>query len=109
MPEGTQILRQEHEAILKMVGAAEEAAGHVSSSAAWRPSLGNDFLPIVLSASEFSRVSIPQAAASSSLDYRIGEGFNVGFRFQYGGYINRVHPEQTGFLRTYTVFAGKTR
>jgi len=26
MPEGTQVLRQEHEAILKMIGAAEEAA-----------------------------------------------------------------------------------
>ncbi len=32
MPEGTQVLRQEHEAILKMIGAAEEAAGRLERS-----------------------------------------------------------------------------
>ncbi len=82
-------------------------AGHVAARSDFRPRAPNDFFPIVFWASEFSRVSVPQAAASSSLDYRFGEGVNAGFRFQYGSYIDRIHPELTGRLRTYSAFVGK--
>lgn len=81
--------------------------GHVASRSDFRPSLANDFFSVVAWASEFSRVSIPEASVSSSFDYRFGEGVDAGFRFQYGSYIDRVHPEQTGYLRTYTAFIGK--
>jgi hypothetical protein len=83
--------------------------GHVASTSDLRPSsAANDFFPIVLWASEFSRVSVPQASLSSSLDYRFAAGTNAGFRFQYGSYIDQVHSEQTGFLRTYSLFVGKS-
>lgn len=93
--------------IFKKKLAWEVDGGHVASRSDFRPSLANDFFPVVAWASEFSRVVIPQASVSSSFDYRIREGVNGGIRFQYGSYIDHVHPELTGHLRTYTAFLGK--
>lgn len=93
--------------VLKKRLAWQVNLGHVASHSDFRPSLPNESFPIVLWASEFSRVSVPQANVSSALDYRFKEGVNAGLRFQYGSYIDRVHPDQTGRLRTYTAFIGK--
>jgi len=93
--------------VFKKALAWEVDGGHVAARSDFRPSLANDSFPIVFWASQFSRVSVPQASLSSALDYRFREGVNAGFRFQYGSYVDRVHPEQTGFLRTYVAFIGK--
>lgn len=58
--------------------------------------------------SAFSRVAVPQALASSALDYRWRGGFDSGLRYQYGNYKDQVHPELDGHLNTYAVFFGKT-
>jgi hypothetical protein len=94
--------------VFKKKLAWEVDGGHVASRSDFRPSLANDFFSVVAWASEFSRVAIPQASVSSSFDYRFGEGVNAGFRFQYGSYIDNVHPELSGRLHTYTAFLGKT-
>lgn len=57
---------------------------------------------------EFSRVAVPQVLASSALDYHWQNGFDSGFRYQYGSYRDEVHPELNGHLNTYGVFLGKT-
>jgi hypothetical protein len=56
---------------------------------------------------DLSMVKVPQTLVSSGLDYRWKNGFSAGFRFQYGRYLDLVHPDQTGLLRGYTLFAGR--
>jgi hypothetical protein len=92
---------------------------HTASSSSLRPNLSNapicDAGPVPLPcadsvafASQFSTVNVPQALASSTLDYRWKGGFDSGLRFQYGSYKDEVHPELNGHLNTYAVFFGKT-
>lgn len=92
---------------------------HVASSSSLRPNLSNapicDAGPVplrcadsVIFASQFSTVSVPQALASSTLDYRWPGGYDSGLRFQYGNYKDQVHPELNGHLNTYALFFGKT-
>jgi hypothetical protein len=92
---------------------------HVASSSSLRPNLSNapicDAGPVplpcadsVIFASQFSTVSVPQALASSTLDYRWRGGYDSGLRFQYGSYKDQVHPELNGHLNTYGLFFGKT-
>lgn len=92
---------------------------HVASSSSLRPNLSNapicDAGPVplpcgdsVIFASQFSTVSVPQALADSTLDYKWKAGFDSGLRFQYGNYRDEVHPEVNGHLNSYAVFFGKT-
>jgi hypothetical protein len=92
---------------------------NVKSSSSLRPNLGNapicDAGPVplpcadsVIFASQFSMVSVPQALASSILDYRWKSGYDSGLRFQYGSYKDQVHPDLTGHLNSYSLFFGRT-
>lgn len=71
-----------------------------------------------------SQANVPQTIIASTADYRLGKGFNGGFRFNYGSYANNVSSVYTspqynyqplnfnrndlsGKLRTYTVFLGR--
>lgn len=91
---------------------------HVSSSSSLRPDLTNapdctagptQSCAVSLAfASQFSTVSVPQALASSTVDYRWRSGFDSGLRFQYGSYKDDIHPELTGHFGTYGVFMGRT-
>jgi hypothetical protein len=82
-------------------------ASHVASRSEFRPQAANDFFSTVFWASEFSRVAVPQATVGSMLDYRFAQNFTASLRFQYGSYIDRFHPEFTGYLRTYTLIVAK--
>ena len=91
---------------------------HVSSSSSLRPDLTNapdctagptQSCAVSLAfASQFSTVSVPQALASSTVDYRWRAGFDSGLRFQYGSYKDEIHPELTGHFGSYGVFLGRT-
>ncbi len=82
--------------------------GHVASHSEFRPTLENDAFPVVAWAADFSRVDVPQFSARASLDYRFQRNINGGLRYSYGRYTDRVHPELTGSLRTFSVFFGRT-
>ncbi len=82
-------------------------AGRVAAHSEFRPTMENDAFNVVSWAADFSRVNVPQFAATASMDYRFQQGLSGGFRFQYGRYEDKVHPELDGRLRTYSVFLGK--
>jgi len=54
-----------------------------------------------------SMVDVPQSIVGSTLDYHSQKGFDGGLRFNYGSYADRVHPDLSGQLRSYTVFMGR--
>jgi len=109
-------------------------AGHVSSNSGFRPNVNDPSIPSVCGTtgdiscavsvpfgSAFSRVAVPEIRLSSVLDYRFKGGFDSGLRFQFGSYtqyqyglvnpdltLNPQFLKQTGILRTYSIFAGRT-
>jgi hypothetical protein len=81
--------------------------GHITAHSEFRPTLDNEAFPVVAWAADFSRVDVPQFGATATLDYRFQRGFSGGFRYRYGRYEDRVHPELDGRLQTYSLFVGK--
>jgi hypothetical protein len=43
----------------------------------------------------------------STFNYHFHKGFDGGLRFNYGSYADRMHPDLSGQLRSYTVFLGR--
>jgi hypothetical protein len=88
---------------------------YANSRSGFRPNADPNAFPLiepeavaaVTLGSDISQVKVPQTLLSSGLDYRWKNGFNLGFRFQYGRYLDLTHPDQTGLLRGYTLFAGR--
>ncbi len=61
-----------------------------------------------LASGPVSLVNVPQSILGSTLNYHFDKGFDGGLRFNYGSYADRMHPDLSGQLRSYIVFAGKT-
>lgn len=68
----------------------------------------SDFATLALAAGPVSQVKIPQAILGSTVDYHFHSGFDIGLRFNYGSYVDIIRPDQTGRLRSYVVFVGRT-
>jgi hypothetical protein len=81
---------------------AVDVAGYTSDAAfatAFSQALG-------LGSGFVSRVDVPQTIFGSTVDYHRA-GFDGGLRFNYGSYTDRIRPDLTGKLRSYTAFFGK--
>lgn len=63
---------------------------------------------LALAAGPVSQVKIPQAILGSTVDYHFHSGFDTGLKFNYGSYVDLIRPDQTGRLRSYVVFFGRT-
>jgi hypothetical protein len=61
-----------------------------------------------LAAGPISQVKIPQAVLASSTNYHFPSGFDTGLKFNYGSYVDTIRPDQTGRLRSYIGFVGRT-
>jgi hypothetical protein len=59
-------------------------------------------------ASHFSRVDVPQRAASTAFEYNWGAGFKTGIQGFYAGYWDRVHPELRGSLFGFSAYGSMT-
>jgi hypothetical protein len=81
--------------------------GNLTAHSEFRPTMENDAFNVVSWAADFSRVNVPQLAAIASVDYAFQQGVSAGFRYQYGRYEDKVHPELDGRLRTYAFYLGK--
>ncbi len=65
------------------------------------------FLPVQF-ASAFSRVDIPQVVAGTTIAYRWPADIETSIRGAYASYRDQVHPEWTGYLRSLSVFVGRS-
>jgi len=54
-----------------------------------------------------SLMDVPQSIVGSTLDYHLGRGFDGGLRFHYGSYADRIRPNLSGQVRSYTIFMGR--
>jgi hypothetical protein len=63
---------------------------------------------LALAAGPISEVKVPQAIVASSANYHFQSGFDTGLKFNYGSYVDRIRPDQTGRLRSYVAFVGRT-
>ncbi len=60
-----------------------------------------------LAAGPVSLVDVPQSIVGSALTYHFPKSFDAGLRFNYGSYADRMHPDLSGQLRSYTAFMGR--
>ncbi len=70
-----------------------------------------DTLPLyspVSWAAAFSRVDVPQTSAATTLAYHWPMGFETGARGGYASYRDAEHPERTAYLRSFSLFAGRS-
>ena len=52
-------------------------------------------------------MDVPQSIVRSTLSYHAQNGFDGGLRFNYGSYADRIRPDLSGVLRSYTGFFGR--
>jgi len=62
---------------------------------------------LALGSGPASLIDVPQSIVGSTLNYHFQKGFDGGLRFNYGSYADRMHPDLSGQLRSYTVFMGR--
>ena len=82
---------------------AVDVAGYASEAAfaaAFSQALG-------LGSGLVSQIDVPQTLIGSTVDYHFPSGFDGGLRFNYGSYTDRIRPDLTGKLRSYSVFMGR--
>ncbi|HYM77876.1 MAG TPA: hypothetical protein VE377_18015 [Candidatus Dormibacteraeota bacterium] len=60
-----------------------------------------------LASGPVSLMDVPQSIVGSTLNYHLPRGFDAGLRFNYGSYADRMHPDLSGQLRSYTAFMGR--
>ena len=60
-----------------------------------------------LASGRISLVDVPQSIVGSTLSYHFQKSFDGGLRFNYGSYADRIRPDLSGQLRTYSAFMGK--
>lgn len=60
-----------------------------------------------LASGPVSLMDVPQSIVGSTLDYHLQKGFDAGMRYNYGSYADRIRPDLSGQLRSYTVFMGR--
>jgi len=82
---------------------AVSVAGY-SSDAAYAAAFGQ---ALGIASGPASLMNVPQSILGSTLNYHFQKGFDSGFRFNYGSYADRMHPDLSGQLRSYTVFMGR--
>lgn len=63
---------------------------------------------LALGAGPISQVNIPQAILGSAVNYHFPSGFDAGLKFNYSSYRDVINPDQTGYLRSYIAFLGRT-
>jgi hypothetical protein len=63
---------------------------------------------LALAAGPISQVNIPQAILGSTVNYHFPSGVDAGLKFNYSSYVDVINPNQTGRLRSYIAFLGKT-
>ena len=54
-----------------------------------------------------SLMEVPQSIVGSTFNYHFRSGFDSGLHYNYGRYADRVHPDLSGQLRSYTAFLGR--
>jgi hypothetical protein len=82
---------------------AVSVAGYASNAdfvAAFSQALG-------LASGPISLMDVPQSILGSTLNYHAQKGFDGGLRFNYGSYADRIRPDLSGVLRSYTAFFGR--
>jgi hypothetical protein len=62
---------------------------------------------LALASGPVSLVDVPQSIVGSTLNYHFPKSFDAGLRFNYGSYADRMHPDLSGQLRSYTAFMGR--
>jgi len=60
-----------------------------------------------VAAGPVSLMDVPQSIVGSTLNYHAQSGFDGGLRFNYGSYADRVRPDLSGQVRSYTAFFGR--
>jgi hypothetical protein len=94
---------------------------HSAAHSGMRPDLNSNNYPafpavspvdfaaaLALAAGPISQVNIPQAILGSTVNYHFPSGVDAGLKFNYSSYVDVINPNQTGRLRSYIAFLGKT-
>ena len=62
---------------------------------------------LAIGAGPVSLVDVPQSIVGSTFNYHFKSGLDGGLHYNYGSYADRMHPELSGLLRSYSIFMGR--